>query len=672
VDSLPRLMVNGEPGSEPALVFLPGSASPAPAQVSPDGGTITWTLPTLVAPSDAPALQTVTFNAQVLNLPDTDADDVLTNTASLDYRETDASGPPHHLAASLTSLLVEPVLEVNKELIPASGLGRLDPVLTSIQVSNSGAGPLYNLQVTDTLPEELGFLSASPGYLLAGNVVSWQLTSLSPGASAAFTITAQVLNTTPPNIALINTVTMTGASQPVPNLQARFHTASAQAVAWMGPPDQANLALQKLAEPAVALPGGWLTYTLRVENSGLGDANGLVITDALPAHTSYLSCHGGLTCALLGSEVAWQLADLPSGAAAEVSLTVLVDPGLPNGAEIVNATYGAACSAGPEVCQPVSGAPLSVPVGLIGNLELLPERFAAGLPGQTLSFQHTLTNGVNAAQTISLTAVSSHSWQVSVAPETLFLESGAADSVLVQVTIPLGAPAGQVDLATVTATGALAGSASLQDTLTVVSALEFSFSPDRTLSTQPGLPAVFTHTLTNLGNSAASFDLSVSAVPAGWIYELQPTVVADLPPGGSAVVQLSVTPAVGTTGQSTAIVTATRRGSPALSLAVVDKTLVGCVPAAGAGFSFNPLRPQPGQSVHFSGSTDPVSTPPVTYSWDFGDGSAEGSGPVVNHAYAVAGVYQVILTVSNACGLDTASQPVTVAPQAVFLPYLVR
>jgi len=71
-----------------------------------------------------------------------------------------------------------------------------------------------------------------------------------------------------------------------------------------------------------------------------------------------------------------------------------------------------------------------------------------------------------------------------------------------------------------------------------------------------------------------------------------------------------------------------------------------------------------GDPVTFNGtgSFDPDSGPSaLTYSWDFGDGSPDGSGSVVNHSYAAAGPYTVTLTVDDGADIDTDVAQVTIS-----------
>lgn len=60
--------------------------------------------------------------------------------------------------------------------------------------------------------------------------------------------------------------------------------------------------------------------------------------------------------------------------------------------------------------------------------------------------------------------------------------------------------------------------------------------------------------------------------------------------------------------------------------------------------------------VFTSNNTDPN----VIYDWAFGDGAARTFNNSVAHSYLVAGTYNVSLTVTNACGSSTSTQPITI------------
>jgi PKD repeat protein len=75
-----------------------------------------------------------------------------------------------------------------------------------------------------------------------------------------------------------------------------------------------------------------------------------------------------------------------------------------------------------------------------------------------------------------------------------------------------------------------------------------------------------------------------------------------------------------------------------------------------------PYSGTPGVTVAFSGTaTDPDPTDTLTYSWNFGDGTS-AKAPTASHSYATAGIYGVILTVTDQQGASTtAATTVTVS-----------
>jgi uncharacterized repeat protein (TIGR01451 family) len=91
------------------------------------------------------------------------------------------------------------------------------------------------------------------------------------------------------------------------------------------------LRIQKSVDKQEASPGDILTYTISYSNTGFSDAQNAVITDTIPANTSYVS--GGT---LSGTKVTWNLGTLAMGETGSVTLRVKVNSPLDNGTIIRN------------------------------------------------------------------------------------------------------------------------------------------------------------------------------------------------------------------------------------------------------------------------------------------------------------------------------------------------
>jgi hypothetical protein len=62
-----------------------------------------------------------------------------------------------------------------------------------------------------------------------------------------------------------------------------------------------------------------------------------------------------------------------------------------------------------------------------------------------------------------------------------------------------------------------------------------------------------------------------------------------------------------------------------------------CAWPEGPEISFTPLNPDPGQTAYFEGDIQPgTGSEQVTFSWDFGDGTAPVDGQDVQHTFAPA------------------------------------
>jgi PKD repeat protein len=186
----------------------------------------------------------------------------------------------------------------------------------------------------------------------------------------------------------------------------------------------------------------------------------------------------------------------------------------------------------------------------------------------------------------------------------------------------------------------------------------------------PGGAATRTLTIANTGTANLAWNVSEQPAVA-WLSESPLT--GTLTPGGSQPVAV----VFDASGLPDGIYTTTLRvasndpDEPTVDVSVALTVTTACIPVAGADFTFAPLQPLVGESVTFTG-TVAQGTPPVTYTWAFGDGTF-GSGQVVTHTYAVSGTYAVVLTATNGCpSSDTASHFVTIRPHRIYLPLVLR
>jgi uncharacterized repeat protein (TIGR01451 family) len=199
-----------------------------------------------------------------------------------------------------------------------------DPVLVSdnftyvLTVTNNGPDDATGVSVTDTLPAGLTYNShiESAGTANeAGGVITWDIGDLANGASANLTISV----TAPASKGLIiNTATVSSHfPDPVPaNNSATENTTVAAA-------GDADLAITKSDSPDPVATNGNLTYTLIVTNNGPADATGVVVTDTLPAGTTYQSNTTSTGTANHASgTVTWNIGSLASGATATIDIIV--------------------------------------------------------------------------------------------------------------------------------------------------------------------------------------------------------------------------------------------------------------------------------------------------------------------------------------------------------------
>ena len=171
------------------------------------------------------------------------------------------------------------------------------------------------------------------------------------------------------------------------------------------------------------------------------------------------------------------------------------------------------------------------------------------------------------------------------------LEPATFECLIAQITVPAGAaPASYAVTTTATSQNDPNISDSITDTVTVGLAQDFTFVADQSAATSATVPVVYTHTITNNSNDAASVDVSFSGGTTGWTYAYSldgtagsysaalPTGLLVAANGGTQQLYVRVTPdtgaAQGDVDTFTLTATPTYGSGPGTAASVTDTTII--------------------------------------------------------------------------------------------------
>lgn len=338
-----------------------------------------------------------------------------------------------------------------------------DRLTYTITVQNVGETSATGVAVSDTLPPGTGFSScrASQGTCTrSGSTVTASIGTLAPGASATVTLIV-----TAPGGAACGTIVNVATVRALGDTQASNDTAEVS-TRCVHP----DVAIAKTATPDPVSPGGRLTYTITVRNVSPVTGSSIVMADALPAGTAFVSCASSQgACSLSGRQVRATIGTLEAGASATVTLVVTAPATSPCGpitnvatvtaTREVNTTNNTA-----EVvtrCNPVAATAPDVAITKVDT----PDPVS---PGGPLTYTLTVRN-VGTASATSVTVndplpaptsfVSCVASQGTctrdggtVTASLGTLDPGASAVVTLVVTAPAGSPCGPIsNVATVTA-----------------------------------------------------------------------------------------------------------------------------------------------------------------------------------------------------------------------------
>ena len=252
-----------------------------------------------------------TATAQIVVVPSLVGTLTSSVKVSSDQQDTDAANNTANVSTT-----VNPAADLSIQMVSSGGPVNVGGgVAYTIIVTNQGPSPATAVQITDALPPSLsfGFFSGGPAGTQAGNVLTWNLGTMTVGqtiavsfivgadAQGTFTNSAQVSSATPDGVLSNNTV-------------------SAQIVVV----PTSDLALTMTSSQSMAAAGETISYTLTVRNDGPGNAVGVMLADQLPVNATFVSASVSVgSFDFLDGMVTVDFGDLVSGATATAQISVL-------------------------------------------------------------------------------------------------------------------------------------------------------------------------------------------------------------------------------------------------------------------------------------------------------------------------------------------------------------
>jgi len=259
-----------------------------------DGGTVdgsgtlvTWSLGDLVPGASGTRTLVIRVNSQLAD------GTILTNNIMLQHPQ--GSGATANESTTVNSPVLS--LSMSDSPDPVEAGEQITYTLSFSNASDANEAAL-GVTLTDTLPSNATFVSASDGGTEAGGVVTWSLGDLSPGQGGTRTLVVQADS----QLAVGTLITNSGRAE-----DNQGHNATANQTTTLQ--SIALLSLSQSNDHDPILPGDQVIITLTFSNSNGANeiASGVTLTNTLPANTTFLSASDGGTVDGTGSIVSWSL-----------------------------------------------------------------------------------------------------------------------------------------------------------------------------------------------------------------------------------------------------------------------------------------------------------------------------------------------------------------------------
>ena len=370
-------------------------------------GTLRWTSATTAALASVAPGGSVTLTADVRVNAGVANGTVVSNTAAISSAEV---SPPFVTPAASFTVTAGPVLTLSKTVADTTPAPFRpgDTVRYTLTLNNSGDGVSNATAISDAVPANMTFVTASPGGTLAGTTVSWNVGNLAAAATSVVTFDARINAPLDNGTVISNQGSVRSTQVTTPVLSDDPGVGGAADPTVFSVTSAAVLTLQKTVTDlngGDTLPGEEVRYSLTVANNGDAIARNTTLTDAVDPRLTAIVPEGG--GAVTGQTVTFSapavaaLAALAPGNTATVTFRARVVSPLGDGTVIPNqgrATSGAVTTLSDDPGTPAANDPTnitirSVPVLLItkavSNLTVPGGPF---VPGNQIAYDLVIRN----------------------------------------------------------------------------------------------------------------------------------------------------------------------------------------------------------------------------------------------------------------------------------------
>lgn len=475
----------------------------------------------------------------------------------------------------------------------AVGLGSNESY--TITVTNKGSADATGVVLSDALPAGATFVSGTSNVsgvsvMNVNGAAMANIGNLAAGASATITVVVK-----PGALGPMTDTASVEANQIDLNQADNLASLTTQVVSAAS---QANLSIMKLATPNPDTVGQALTYVLVVANTGLADANDVVVTDNLPSGTTFVSGSTNVSGVNVTNSNGSVTANLGTVAAGTIdTILIVVTPTqagmLTNTADVTTSTLNASSQTSATTQTTINPAG-----GNQANLSITKTASpTTGTVGQNLTYTITVSNasGAAAADNVAVTdslpsgvtfvsATDSLGNTLTPSAGTLTdslgsLAAGATDTITLIVTpTQAGTLTNTANVSTSTANSNSNTSATVQTTVNPSTGNQANLSITKTASPSPGAVGqnlTYTITVTNATGAANAANVKVSdTLPdhVTFVSAVDTTSGATLTNNDGTIVDNIGTMAAGATETITIVVMPQKTGTLANTASVTTTT----------------------------------------------------------------------------------------------------